>query len=361
MILTYKLKHHQDFSEPLAKARQVAEFGIKHKTLSSKDVKQFGLKSMIANQVLRKYAKNKNIKRVTRVNLTIPNQGIKVDKSKRLISLPCLKFEFAYHFPNTFEKVNHIEINSEYVFVSVTVANKSMMEPDNWVGVDLNTTGHVAVVGNPETGKVIKLGKKAQHTHLKYKNIRKNLQKSGHYKTVKSIKNREKRIVRDLNQKVSTKIVQVAKDANTGIKLEQLEGIRQNAKTRKSFKYSLNSWSFYQLKTMIEYKANLQGIPVAYVDPRHTSKECSRCGLIGNRQGKVFKCSCEHVDHADANASFNIALRPAATVNCRQTEMSAKGKTQTGRSQSVRRSGRTTAGAAVGRCRAPLFENTGTP
>ena len=97
------------FSEPLAKARQVAEFGIKHKTLSSKDVKQFGLKSMIANQVLRKYAKNKNIKRVTRVNLTIPNQGIKVDKSKRLISLPCLKFEFAYHFPNTFEKVNPLK------------------------------------------------------------------------------------------------------------------------------------------------------------------------------------------------------------------------------------------------------------
>ncbi len=158
--------------------------------------------------------------------------------------------------------------------------------------------------------KILKLGKEAYHIHNKYKNIRKTLQKKGKYRKVKKTKRRESNIERGLNHKVSKRMVQEAKKNGMGIKLEYLQGIR-NAKSSRSFRYSLNSWSFYQLEQMIEYKARLLGIPVVYVDPYNTSRECSRCGQTGNRSGKEFKCQCGHIDHADANASFNIALRPA--------------------------------------------------
>ena len=280
MILTYKIKHNRDFSDELQKARKVAEFGIKYRTLSSKDVAHIGLKSMISNQILRKYARNKKVKSVKNIK-----------------------------FPE-FEKINQIELGKTFAYVSVTIPETEVQKPTNYVGVDRNTTGHIATVANPKTGKVWKLGKKGLHIHNKYKNIRKSLQKKGKYRKVKQIKDRESRIVKDLNHKISRKIVEIAVQNNSGIKLEDLTGIRNNNKHARSFRYSLNSWSFYQLQMFIEYKAKIQGVEVVYIDPRYTSKSCSRCGLIGNRNGKKFKCpTCGHVDHADINAAFNIANR----------------------------------------------------
>lgn len=322
MIMTYKIKHTHDYSVELIKANKVAQFALKHKMFSSKDVKHIGLKSMIANQILRKYGRNKKIKKVRRVNLTIPNQGIKVDKKARIIRIPCLKLSFSYQFPNKFRKVNQIEVNNHYIFVSVTVPEKAQINHDNkWIGVDLNTTSHCAVVSIPKTGKVHKLGKKALHIRKKYLQIRRILQKRGAYRQLKQVKRRESRIIKDLDHKISRKIVKIAMENNAGIVLEDLKNIRKTTNINKSFKYSLNSWSFYQLKTFIDYKAKLQGIPVAHIDPRNTSKTCSRCGRIGYRTAKQFKCLCGHVDHADVNASFNIAQRKQTLVNLTQTGM----------------------------------------
>jgi hypothetical protein len=38
----------------------------------------------------------------------------------------------------------------------------------------------------------------------------------------------------------------------TAIRLERLEGIRENTQHAKNFRYSLNSWSFYQLQKFVD-------------------------------------------------------------------------------------------------------------
>lgn len=159
MLLTFKLKHNRDLSVELAKARQVAEYAIEHRSRSSADVKHLGLRSTIANQNLRKYGNDRRARTVKNVVLIVPGQGIRYDPEAHIIRAPCLKLILDASYLPDFEKIRQIELNEEHAFITVTVPEPPSMNPRNFIGVDRNTTGHIAVVGNPSTGKVWKLGK----------------------------------------------------------------------------------------------------------------------------------------------------------------------------------------------------------
>jgi putative transposase len=320
-ILTFKIKHNKNFSTELKKAGQIARFALRTKSRSSKDVKQLGLPSSISNQILKKYSSNKKVKKITNVKLTVPSQSIKLLENK-IIKVKCLNLELNYNFNKEFVKINQIELDNKYAYISVETIDDKEIQVEQYLGVDRNTTGHCAVVALPETGKVYKLGKQAFHVHRKYKKIRQHLQEKNAKLKLKRIRKREKNIIKDINHKISKKIVQIALENKCGIKLEKLGGIRKSKasksnkknKSGESFKSSINTWEFYQLQSMIEYKSKICGIPVVYIDPHYTSQKCSRCGLIGNRNKKKYSCSsCGHVDHADVNAAFNIAA--SASLN----------------------------------------------
>ena len=165
------------------------------------------------------------------VKLTVPSQSIQSNKDQRIIEIPCLKFKTQYNFRNDYDKINQIELDNEYAYISASITEQPQIMPKTWIGIDRNTTGHIAVAGNPSTGKIWKLGKEALHIHHKYRNIRRNLQEKGKLRLMKRIKNRESRIIRDLNHKIAKEIVNIAIINNAGIKLEQLDGIRGNKKS----------------------------------------------------------------------------------------------------------------------------------
>lgn len=307
MILTYKIKHEKNFNRELSLAKKVAEYGLQHKTISSKDVRHIGLKSAISNQILKKYSKSKTAKKCKSVKLTIPNQSIKVQDDK--IYIPCLKLNLNIYFSKNFSKINQIEIGKEFAHISVSYPDAPLINAVNTIGIDRNTTHHAIVASCLETGKILKLGKSCNHIHHKYKHMRKSLQKQGKLKKVKAIKDTESRIVRDINHKTSKALVEFAKKNNACV-MEDLKEIRQTAKTRRKQRYSLHSWSFYQQKMMIEYKAKKYGVNVHYVAPQYTSQRCSICGHIeqANRKGNLFQCKkCGTVEDSGVNAGFNIA------------------------------------------------------
>lgn len=304
--LTYKVRHSYDFSSELAKAFQIALFAVKTRSKSSADVRHIGLKSAIANQILRKYSRNSKIKTVKSVKLTVPSQAIKYNGSN--LTIGCLKAVIPFN--RSILKINQIELDNEFAFITCTVKDDPEYEPIGWIGIDRNATGHAAVCS--VDNKIIKMGKRAAHVRRKYYSMRKKAQKKGQYKFLKRIRDKESRIIRDMCHKMSRKIVDAAVTLGYGIKFEQLKGIRKQKKEMgRNFNRTVSNWPFYQLEQFVLYKARLLGVKVSYVDPYMTSQMCSVCGQIGIREGKQFTCRCGHKDHADANAAFNIAKAPA--------------------------------------------------
>ena len=117
---------------------------------------------------------------------------------------------------------------------------------------------------------------------------------------------------------ISKKIVREAKDTGRGIKLEDLSGIRDRITVGRAQRADAHSWSFYQLRQFISYKAAIEGVPVALVDPRNTSRECPECGHIdkANRPSRDrFACKrCGFAGPADHIAARNISGRAVVSL-----------------------------------------------
>jgi IS605 OrfB family transposase len=132
---------------------------------------------------------------------------------------------------------------------------------------------------------------------------------------LKNLSGKERRFARDVNHRISKQLVTIAKDTGRGIALEDLKGIRDRTTFSRKQRNMLHSWSFYQLRQFVEYKAQRAGVPVVYIDPCNTSRECSVCGCVDKANRKTqshFSCmSCGFVAHADVNAAVVISSRAA--------------------------------------------------
>src|SRR5437867_1800935 len=114
---------------------------------------------------------------------------------------------------------------------------------------------------------------------------------------------------------VSASIVRRAKEKRFGIVMEVIRGIRKLYRKGNgqgtTYRARLNSWSFYELQSQIEYKARWEAIPVAYVAARGTSVNCSISGSRtypnGRRTLHCPKCGIS-IDR-DVNAARNILAK----------------------------------------------------
>jgi putative transposase len=124
---------------------------------------------------------------------------------------------------------------------------------------------------------------------------------------------KERRFVNHTLHILTRRIVDGLEPGDT-LAIEDLTGLRgRTTKRGKKERHIHNLWPYSKLRFLLEYKAALRGVRVVAVDPRDTSKKCSRCGHCdsANRKSQAcFRCvRCGYQDNADRNAAINIAQR----------------------------------------------------
>lgn len=187
-----------------------------------------------------------------------------------------------------------------------------------WVGVDLNTTGHVAVAADPYSGKILKLGKSIHHINAHSVNNCTKLWKDGKLWKLKRLKTPARKTFKTALAAITRQIVMFAESLGTGIKFEKLfsHHYSPHEQNFNEQEFTFDNGSFFTLQQMVEQRAHKRGIPVMYVNPAFTSKRCCRCGEFGRRTRKRFTCPhCGYDVHADVNAAFNIATTPLIYAN----------------------------------------------
>lgn len=212
-----------------------------------------------------------------------------------------------------------------YLQAGVDVATPDAFEPAGWLGVDLG----IVNIATTSDGQVF-AGEHLNGLRGRHRRLRGRLQAKGTRSAKRLLKHRarkEARLAKDVNHCISKNIVATAERTGRGIALENLKGIRGRVRARRPQRATLHSWAFAQLADFTAYKAALAGVPVAYVDPRNTSRTCPACRHVDKANRKTqakFRCvECSFAGDADHVAAGNIASRaavnrPDATEVCAQ-------------------------------------------
>ena len=199
------------------------------------------------------------------------------------------------------------------LLIPSTVELPDPAQPQQVVGVDMGVR-FLATTYDSDGSTAFYDGKEVKRRREHYKKLRASLQKKGTRsakRRLRKIGKRENRWMRDVNHQVSKALVS-RQSKPTLFALENLEGVRNaTEKVRKGDRYVQVSWAFYQLRQMIEYKANKADHSVVVVDPRYTSQTCPTCGLVrkANRRKKTheYYClNCGYRSNDDRVAAMNI-------------------------------------------------------
>jgi len=258
--------------------------------------------------------------------VSFKNVDVKIDR--HFINMPLINKERVWlpmYVPKKLKKFlgmkhGRVQIsklgNEYYAQISFEVPEPETYKPRGWLGVDIGIN-HIVVISDVK-GRInrfydnaIAWKKSVEYRRARLQFLKDKGIKKGVWRALKRLSHKERNKMAYINHKIAKEIVELAKHYRYGIAIENLEGIRYQYNAKRHRK-KLYKWAYRDLIDKIVYKARLNSVPVVFVDPRNTSRTCSKCGYLIEKgvKGRWFKCpKCGFQLDRDLNAARNIAKR----------------------------------------------------
>lgn len=207
---------------------------------------------------------------------------------------------------------------------------KAYPEPNNAqgyvVGVDIGSATLATVtVLDTKTGKTVKqlyLGRDVAIGQRKYLERREKLQSHADRgsrkakKYLKRMKRKQRNFVKTRSGQVAKEIVNIAKEYDASIAIENLRIGGRKHKFNKEANRKINWIPYAQFREFLISDCEEASIPLDIIDAYHTSKWCPHCGSVNRGHSSVnyalYVCErCGMVVNSDRKASKAIAIKSA--------------------------------------------------
>ena len=253
------------------------------------------------------FVKKVSVRYNTHRSFSFKNNILSLGTITGRIKIPIKIPDYALKYFNEWEIRESLltkNFKGDYYFTFTFLKEAPCLNSQNQVlGIDLGIN-NLAVTSDNQFFK----SSKVKQIKRKFKFLRGKLQAKGTRsakRLLKKLSGKEKRFMAWVNHNISKKIV--SSFTGNKIVMENLKGIRK-IRRGKRMNYWISNWSFFQLQSFIQYKAERRGVEVVRVKPNYTSQICSNCGKLGSRSKGFFSCShCGFSLSADLNASRNLA------------------------------------------------------
>lgn len=257
------------------------------------------------------YPRFKGVNRLSSINFTQYGRGCKITNGKLAVS-KIGDIKMIYHreligTPKT-ARIKRTATGKWFVTIVCEYDPETLPVNFNSVGIDLGiskfaTLSDGKVIENPRFLKVEEEElKKAQSKTDKLK--KGSVERRKARKVVNRIYERLSWKRENFTHQESRKIV----NEYQNIFLEKLEISSMVEDNEFKLSKSILDVAWNQFTSMIKYKAEEAGRNIVFVNPRNTSKMCSRCGILVEKplSQRTHSCKCGLIMDRDLNAAINI-------------------------------------------------------